>query len=550
VVVVLVGAALVGVVAPSAGQQTTSEYSHDQLKSYGTHGGGPPSMRWLSAYGSATLRYDPAGLGSAPWAYVNPGQTVNDDSLTLRTVRSAPASEIDETLNMTIVSWQEGSRTVTTENGSSYQEPVAENISTFRQQVTLERGYDNATINLPAHYDEPWQVTVWVEEYPDAQWRFTHRSVETSRAIPFDDWGGLWSFALTNLLLPILGLTGAVSIGVPSSLRTTARGPKLGLFKWAIVTVVVAGLTLGTGYLFTTSVLATAPWVVAALVATIIGIVMLETIEYGTYNVVLARFFHDDSSNPRGDLAANANGAEWDTVTFANVDDGIIVLRNGLEAWLARLWGGAAYVKGLDELENEFSLGRSEVSVSGSVGEKLLLVAQEPEFLLHYEPEGLSLELPFHRVVDEETGETAWDLNGIGHIALTLTIAAGLGLAAFQAGGLPYERLGLLAGPIAVAVRFTKAHAGSAYIHPAIGHTEDAVATAMYYENEVDEYHSLEAALEKIVEERNSEDEVLATIEELDDENVVNRAYDYDSGATGYVDGTPESETRTAGGDD
>jgi len=541
----------VGAVAPSAGQEANaSDYGIEELKKTGTtHDGAPPSMRFLSQYGSATLRYEPAGLGKSSWEYLEPGSTVHDDSITLRTVRLAPRSELDRTLNVTVVSWQKGQREVVQDN-TTVKRPAAKNVSVRRTQVELGRGYDNATVNLPSHYTQTWQISMWIEEYPNARWRFEHRSVETSRSVPFDaDWGGFWSYNFSNLLLPILVLTSAVAVGIPSSLRKTARGPNVGLVLWGIILTVLAGIVASVGYLWTTSLLATAPWVVAAVVAGLVGIIMLETISYGVYDVVFLRFFTEDGKNPRGDLAAKANGGEFEIVTLANVDDGIIALTDGFRPWLARLWCGGSYLQGTDRLENEFSLGNAELSLSRSPAEKLLFVAQEPDFLIKYEPETLELDLPMTKVVDEETGETAFDLNGIASVLIYTAVGAAVGYGAFQAGNLPTPQLGLAGALLTVLVKWTRAVPGEAYWHPAVGGTEDAVATAMYHETELDQYQTLEDALTALVNERNSEDELLGKLEELDAESIVKDASSRDSSPGDFVDGSSPSQ-EAAGGDD
>jgi len=194
----------------------------------------------------------------------------------------------------------------------------------------------------------------------------------------------------------------------------------------------------------------------------------------------------------------------------------------------------------------EFSLGKSEVSLTRSSADKLLFVDHDVENLIEYDPEHLELDLPLTKVVDEETGETAWNYNGIMSVLTYLSVGGAAGYAAMKGMALPTPEIGVVLGFLAVGVRYTRAVDGMAWYKPALGHTEDAVATAMYYESELGEYHSLEAALRQIVEERNSEDEVLAKLNELDDENIVSKAYERDVDADQFVD---DSST-AAGGDD
>jgi hypothetical protein len=548
----LVGGLALGAIAtPSVAQEDGQEYNLSDLKPYGVEQaqeGAPPSMRWLSQYGSATIRHEPQGIGSEKWTYLEPGGTVHDDEITLQTVRVAPASELDETLNVTVVSWQRGEREVVKGN-QTVTRPTAKRVNVRRAEVRLGRGYDNATIDLPSHYDETWQISMWVEEYPDARWRFEHRSVETSRSVPFEaDWGGFWSYNASHLLIPLLIGVTFVGIGVPSSLRRTARGPNIGFLKWSIALALIAGFLASSAYVWTASLLASAPIVVAGVIAALLGIIMLETIEYGVYDVIFLRLFQEKGANPRGEVAAKVQGGEYGRVTLANVEGGVIALTDGLESWLARLFCGGAYLQLPEEMEMEFSLGKSEVSLASSPADKLLFVDHDVENLIEYEPEHLELDLPLTSVVDEETGETTWNLNGIATVATYLAIGSAAGYGGAKAMTLPTPEAGLALGLVVVAVKWTRAVDGKAWYQPALGHTEDAVATAMYYDNEIQEYERLEEALQAIVEERHSEDDIVAKLAELSDENVVTKAYDRDTSAEDFIDDSGESAA--AGGDD
>jgi len=336
----------------------SSNYSLSELQNCGkSYESAPDSMRFVGDYGSATVRYFPVGPGGSNWNYLERGTTVNGDRVAIRTVRLAPAGELDETLNVTTVFWQKGQRTVE-EGNTTTTVTVAKNVTSKTTQIEAGRGYALSNISLPPHYDQTWQVTMFIEENPDARWCFEHQSVESSRGLPFPaTWGGLWSWITPTMLLPILLSTGFVAMAVPASIKRTGQGPNMGLLFWFIVLGVLGMIVGGGAYVWTTSVLASAPYVVAVLIAGVIGIIMLETMEYGLYRVAFIRLFTEDKQNPRGDVAAEARGGEFEVATVADTDDGPKAIEDGIRPWLARLFSGGSPLYGVERLELEFDLG-------------------------------------------------------------------------------------------------------------------------------------------------------------------------------------------------
>jgi len=549
---VLPTAAGVGVLGAQENETASdSEHTLAELEENGKrYENAPSSMRFLGSYGSATIRYTPVSPGQDSWQYLEPGTTVHSNEVALRTVRLAPESEIEESMNVTVVAWQRGTKEISTENGTVTR-PAARNVSVYHHQVDLGRGYDLANISLPAHYDESYQITMWVEEYPDARWRFTHESVESTRGLPFPaTWGGYWEFTTTNLLIWILAATGFVAIAVPASIRQTGRGPNMGLLFWIIVLGLGGAIVGGGAYVWTTSLLAAAPPVVAFLIAGVIGIVMLETMEYGVYRVALIRLFTEETENPRGDLARSAEGGEFELITLAQTNEGPKAIRDGIRPWLARLFSGGSPLYGLDRLELEFDLGSPEVSLTSSPADKLIFVDEDPEQLVDYEPETLSFDLPLTEI-DPESGEEHWSWSGAASVAFYGVVSGAIAFLTLQRSGIGGAQAGALvtAGLTLYAV-FTTAEPGRAVFVPAVGCAQDATATAMYREAELDEYETLETALNALVEERNSSDELLDTLEEMDAESVVKEASSRDTSPGEFVESTDSASTASAGGDD
>jgi hypothetical protein len=555
-VVLLVGPTVTGMgaLAADGGQSTTAEnsteYSLGELQESGKrYEDAPASMRFLGSYGSATVRHTPVSPGEDGWQYLEPGTTIHSNEVTLRTVRLAPEDELDESLNVTVVAWQKGTKEISTENGTVTRD-TATNVSVYHHQVTLGRGYDLANISLPAHYDESYQITMWVEENPDARWRFTHESVESTKGLPFPaTWGGYWQFTTTNLLIWILAATGFVAIAVPASIRRTGRGPNMGLLFWTIVLGLGGALIGGGAYVWTTSLLAAAPPVVAFLLAGVIGIVMLETMEYGVYRVALMRLFTEGTNNPRGDLARAAEGGEFELVTLAQTEEGPKAIRDGIRPWIARLFSGGSPIYGLDRLELEFDLGTPEVSLTSSPADKLIFVDEDPEQLIDYEPETLKFSLPLTEF-DPETGDDRWSWAGAASVAFYAVLSGGLAFTALQRSGIGGARTGaIVTACVTLYALYTTAESGRAVFVPAVGCAQDATATAMYREAEMDEYETLEAALNALVNERNSSDELLDALEEMDAESVVKNASSRDSTPGEFVGGSDSPTSASAGGD-
>lgn len=264
VVALLATAALVfgGVAGAQENSNNSTQYSLEELKDGGVHPGGPDSQRWLSDYGSATIRHEPVGPFSGDWEYLDRGTTVNADEITLRTVRLAPEDELEGEMTVTVVSWEKGERETVVGNETVDQQ-AALNQTVYQQDVTLERGYDEATIDLPSSYDRTSEVTVWIEEYSDARWRFQHRSLPSAEAIDISSIGEAQNYAFQNVTLPgglaiLLGLFGALK-----TRNRTGSGP-----GWPLIVWLIAGgiLTLGifsAAYFQVAVVLRYFPWMLA-----------------------------------------------------------------------------------------------------------------------------------------------------------------------------------------------------------------------------------------------------------------------------------------------
>ncbi len=113
---------------------------------------------------------------------------------------------------------------------------------------------------------------------------------------------------------------------------------------------------------------------------------------------------------------------------------------------------------------------------------------------------------------------------------------------AFNAAGIGGATPASIVGAVGlVMLLYTRAEPGHATFLPAVGAAADATATAMYRDSELDNYETLEAALSELVDERNSKDELLDQLEELDTESAVKQASSRDTSPGDFAD-APTSE--------
>jgi len=265
--VALIAVSSLAVVMPALAQSpedTGQRYDLETLQRGGLEKAqGPDSQRWLSNYGSAVLKYTPVGPLRSDWKYLQQGTLIHADELTLKTVRLAPDEQIDRTLNVTIVAWERGERKVVQGN-QTVTRPAAVNQTVHRQQVSLNRGYDNATLDLPDNLHRTAEVTIWIEEYPDARWRFQHHGLPTQEHINIDSQGDALGYAGMYALLPGLLAVVAGIYGGRRTLSRTATGPRIGLALWFIAGGILLAGIFSYGYFQLSVVLSTLPFLVAA----------------------------------------------------------------------------------------------------------------------------------------------------------------------------------------------------------------------------------------------------------------------------------------------
>jgi hypothetical protein len=320
---------------------SSGEYSLEELRRGGTTtADAPDSMRFLGQYGSATLRYDPVGFGSEEWEYVAPGTRVNLNHVTLRTIRLGDPSE---DLTVHVVSWQQGTRTVKTEEGTT-STPVARNVSESVVEVSLGRGYDEADVPLPASYGETQRITMWVEEYPDARWTFKHRSIATARPISISSWGGFLSTIFWEIgifAFPAMLVGGGLA---KRHHEKAIVGPQWGMTKWLLALAIPIAV-MASFFAFQGAVVATRiPAAIGLLFGPITYALVLEGSDVGLDKFLFRRQDLEHATSPRGEETHDSRFVDHVVKTGVRreADQELVLIRPGLKAYLARLRGSLA----------------------------------------------------------------------------------------------------------------------------------------------------------------------------------------------------------------
>lgn len=461
---------------PADTNTTTSnptEYTIAELKQRGTsHEGAPDSMRFLSDYGSATLRHEPSGPFSAPWEYVKPAETtVNRNKLTLRTIRLAPDDELEEELTVHVVAWQQGTKTVTKGN-KTVEQPAAINVTERTHTVDLSSGYDNATVPLPANYAGEQQITMWVEEYPSARWVFDHHSIPTSQTANINDLGDLFSWAGINVVLP--GLVGLLvcTRGARKMIDKTVVGPMKGATWWGFM----AGLGLFAIALFawfkTAVLLSHIPQLFGVIIAAVGFVAVLETAGRNYHWALFERHELEETTNPEGDSVQDVVTEDVEEVRVARADDGSLrLLKPGIMPFLARFFASPAKMAD-DTL-------KTQVSVNGKWLKKYL-ADPHSDTAIDWTPAHWTFRVPLlneetHRTVNgEEEKLSLWQrLNG----GFVVKAVSSLGLGYMAGAAITLPMVGLAVGAVPVLAMSLHANDGFVQFEPAPVHMRKSEAS-------------------------------------------------------------------------
>lgn len=244
----------------------TGPYTLEELRSGGTSAGGeaPPSTRRFGDYGSIWLQYAPASIGgstddSSTWRYVRPGQTIQRSEVYLGGFTGWVGDGND--LTVKIVYWHEGTVARQTENGV-VRETAAVNQTIDSQTITLGNGYSSETIDLRPSYDEPTEVTMWVEgAQGEKQWQFTMHTTLTAEPVNVDTRGSLAMYLVAFLIVAVL-VTLSLMYVARRGHKKAAAGPQYPVWIYGMVLFMGGFFAILFGYRRVLNTIAEAPWVV------------------------------------------------------------------------------------------------------------------------------------------------------------------------------------------------------------------------------------------------------------------------------------------------
>jgi hypothetical protein len=488
---------------------TTSEngtYTLEELRRDGQHpADSPPSVRqadgemfWLIHWPAKALWANVGDPTDDERQYVGEGDGVSRNSVYLRTISSTA-----QDLELTVVSYRVEEQTVETENGVTTERRIV-GLEERDVTVSLSAGWGIAEIPLP-DLEEDRNVLIYADGAPNTlRWTFRHEPVATSQAAAISTEGDyLWRLG-TDVFFPALIGLFVVGFLVRRAIERAGAGPQWGLGQWAGL----MGLGAVLGFLFgpvesTADLLVYAPTVLALVLVAVAGIVALETWEDGAENVLFVKPDIEPIVSPGGDSGLDAIVADSDDELVVDMPDGsTAVVRPGIQAFFARVFGSAARIRGADVMQTSLELEGTDhdqlvfvepddfesdetVEEADDVDADLEEVDEAdleaaPDSAINYKPEGWELEAP-----PLETWSDRFR-------ALAIVAAVGASAAAvygalgpwFGSGVAAAGLIGWLATPVD----------GYASFRPAPGHLRSAMVTAMVMSSEVADAETLEEA--------------------------------------------------------
>jgi PKD repeat protein len=330
------------------GEAAGGEYALSVLRSGGEHpSSAPSSVRYLQQTGAVAIRYVPtAPLENDP-TYLEPGATINRDELEVYGTRFGQGIGPGE-YTIRVVFWQPDTRTVDTDDGGSRQEDYAADQEQYSYDITLAQGYDTAAIELPSHYNESVEATMWLEQDGDhvagARWRFTHYSSQAGQSVPINSRGDLWWWLFSNVMvIAVPGLL-AAAVVAKTVIRHTGLGPEKGPVWWAAVATAAAFAVAAFGYFYTAQLFARIPQLFGVAIVVVAFTAMLETMGPDARTDEFVRDELGDASDAYGSGVRSQLYRDKTRVRTVRRDDGLGLIKPGIRPFLARLFADPAVI--------------------------------------------------------------------------------------------------------------------------------------------------------------------------------------------------------------
>lgn len=380
---------------PASRGDSESEFSYAELKADGPHfSNAPDSVRfgrermfWLVHWPASATFANPGEDDN--WQYLAPGATVGRNHIYLRSIIQERDAE-SETIH--VVAWQKGQREVTRGNTTTT-EPVAVNVSHHQQNVNLERGWLMQKIRL-GHHDDPVRITMWVDGEPGVRWTFRHHSVATQNTIAINSWGDYLEHVAVDIVA--VAIIGAFVVGyaVKKALDRAGRGPYGSYAPWLVGGGIVAAVGASLFYTSLAELAVAAPWTIGIGVVVIFGVILLETYTSGVTKTLFLQPRLEHTTSPTGEDAYDIVKLEAESHTTVRMPrGGVAVIRSGLFAFLARVFGRAAFLETVGWFgENQRT--QTRIETDHSKWDDVYLIDPLAEQVIDYEAEGWTLAFP------------------------------------------------------------------------------------------------------------------------------------------------------------
>lgn len=500
VVVLLTGLFAGGVGGtPPQGDTSGGDYTIDELAEGGAQEAArAPSFRWISRTSGIWIDVDRTNpikdFANPDRPYfaevlLEPGMVVEQDELRLH--YQGPRDAGNQSYTFHVVYWEVGSQEVE-RNGTVVTERAATNVTHETKTVTFAGSSGVETLDLRSHYDRTVHVTMWIEGVDGARWVFRHHTLETNQEVPIETTGDrLWwllkDFVVWLLVLGMLGAAGSLWAH-----RRAGAGPQMGMLAWGFLLSIGGFFGLLYGYEGFATLFARAPKVLAALTVGLLLIPLLEGQDDRLKTIEFVKPVVTDAVSTAGEKAYDVVRIEEEREKVTEMPDGrLAVVKPGLFKFIARLFGGAAELRGANELV------KTRVDASGgSKTDEYVWCHWQSDEVVDYEPEGFELNLTLPRI--------AAALFASITTTYAVTMAAGPGMAWIG---------GLVAIPAVVSVKN-----GHAEVWPAPAHARPAHITMMLGSKEFKDADTLEESRRQTYTERaKSSKEVEEVVQSRDD---------------------------------
>ena len=462
---------------------TGEEYTLEELRRGGSQpSGSPPSVRlanermfWVIHWPAGSFGADVGDPQDSNWEYLERDGLVDRNSVYLRSIKTEAETE---EVTVKVAYYQVGEREVERGN-ETITEQYPTDLVIDSHEVTVSQGWLMEEISLRQSNDQR-MVTMWIEgQESDLRWTFRHESVATTQSAGIDTEGDYLYRAGTEFLLPIFIGSFIIGLVCKGAIKRAGVGPQWGYFKWILLLSIATGLFVASQFRTVADLVTIAPYVAAAFIVGVVGIVILETY---TTNLKRAEFVKpeiEDAVSPSGEKAVDMQRAESTEEMIVKLENGrTAVVRRGLLPFLSRCFGGAAVLEGSEKIKTTVDV------VDSRVDEKYFVDPSADE-ILEYEPESWTLEVP---ELEDRDELVRYGIAGLVLVAIGATVASSLATS---------WGLGVMAlGALAMLARPTMGHAR---IKPAPAHMRSAWASAMYLNKEYEEARTIEQARERNV---------------------------------------------------